>query len=310
LPKKIAATQGRRRAAAVHAAASQALGPILQPLAAFVLDSGLSVRELEVLFRTAAVLSVAARQRASGQRVNISGIAATTGIPRAEISQILRAPKRPAATRPLAPSPINRVLAAWHEEPGYQKPSGKPADLRVFGAAPSFEALAKKHGAGLPTRAILDELARAGACTTGSTGFVRLMEQKTSKFLTNTKISRLSDHVGTSPCHTHEALHENPPMHGLSRLNETHPPEFSSVDRCIDSLIKLTIPGAGCEQRSQVAAILNSRFRLLLAIAPVASSELDETSDRIVRKNLRRSSASASMTSRKSRAAKTKSSIR
>lgn len=157
----------------MHAAASQALGPILQPLAAFVLDSGLSVRELEVLFRTAAVLSVAARQRASGQRVNISGIAATTGIPRAEISQILRAPKRPAATRPLAPSPINRVLAAWHEEPGYQKPSGKPADLRVFGAAPSFEALAKKHGAGLPTRAILDELARAGACTIISTQRIR-----------------------------------------------------------------------------------------------------------------------------------------
>jgi len=146
----------------VQAAATAALEPLLQTLAGFVLDSGLSVRELEVLFRSAAVHSVAARQRASGQRVNISGIAATTGIPRAEISQILQAAKRGAATRPIAPSPINRILAAWHEEPGYQKKNGQPLDLRVFGPAPSFEALVSSHGAGLPVRAVLDELVRVG----------------------------------------------------------------------------------------------------------------------------------------------------
>jgi hypothetical protein len=162
LSKKIRGQPGRRRAAAVRAAATKALASLLQPLAGFVLDSGLSVRELEVLFRTAAVLSVAQRQRASHQRVNISGIAATTGIPRAEISQILRMPERQAQAKLSAPSPISRILGAWYEEPGYQKPNGKPAELKVFGPAPSFEALVKKHGGGLPARAVLDELTRIG----------------------------------------------------------------------------------------------------------------------------------------------------
>jgi len=147
----------------VRAAATKALAALLQPLAGFVLDSGLSVRELETLFRTAAVLAVAQRQRASHQRVNISGIAATTGIPRAEISQILRAPKRQTKPKRSTQTPINRILAAWHEEPGYQQPNGKPADLKVFGAAPSFESLVKKHGGGLPARAVLDELVRVRA---------------------------------------------------------------------------------------------------------------------------------------------------
>ncbi len=163
MPKPARGPLGRRRAAAVRAAATKALADLLQPLAGFVLDSGLSVREFEGLFRTAAVLAVAQRQRASQQRVNISGIAATTGIPRAEISQILRAPKRQTKPQRSTQAPINRILAAWHEEPGYQKPNGKPADLKVFGAAPSFECLVKRHAGGLPTRAVLDELVRVGA---------------------------------------------------------------------------------------------------------------------------------------------------
>jgi hypothetical protein len=157
----------------VRAAATKALASMLQPLASFVLDSGLSVRELEVLFRTAAVHSVAQRHRASHQRVNISGIAATTGIPRAEISKILRTPKGDNAASLGAQSPINRILAAWHEEPGYQKPNGQAAELRVFGAAPSFEALVKKHGGGLPARAILDELLRVGAADVFGTQSIR-----------------------------------------------------------------------------------------------------------------------------------------
>ncbi len=163
MSKKTPGGPSKRRAAAVRAAASKALASILEPLAGFVLDSGLSVRELEDLFRAAAVHSVAARQRASQQRVNISGIAATTGIPRAEISQILRTPKRHPRVKAAAQTPINRILTAWHEEPGYQTSKGKPAELRVFGAAPSFDALVKQHGAGLPTRAVLDELTRVGA---------------------------------------------------------------------------------------------------------------------------------------------------
>jgi hypothetical protein len=156
----------KRRDRAVRAAARDALAALLEPLAGFALDAGLSVQEVETLLRVAAVRSAAQRQREVQQRVNISGIAASTGISRAEISRILKAPARtepagiPKAREQQA---TNRILSAWHEDPRFTKPDGQPADLKIFGTGATFDALVKEHGRGLPTRAMLDELARAQA---------------------------------------------------------------------------------------------------------------------------------------------------
>jgi hypothetical protein len=284
LATKPRGTPGRRRAAAVQAAATAALEPLLQALAGFVLDSGLSVRELEVLFRSAAVHSVAARQRASGQRVNISGIAATTGIPRAEISQILQAAKRGAATRPIAPSPINRILAAWHEEPGYQKKNGQPLDLRVFGPAPSFEALVSSHGAGLPVRAVLDELVRVGSLTTSSCDLVRAKRSRTSDVLSKPKVSGFAGKAEDLLCMTAETLRANWTQHHLLPLHEISLPEFSLGNYRINDLT--TIDHMTADEASYVSA--QRQFSIsLLAAAPFAP--LDRPSGEVFRKHLRRS---------------------
>src|SRR5580698_9197533 len=72
----------------VRVIARKALLQLLEPLVGFVLDSGLSTHEWHSILRESAVRTVAAKQMEVARRVNISGIAASTGIPRAEISRI------------------------------------------------------------------------------------------------------------------------------------------------------------------------------------------------------------------------------
>jgi hypothetical protein len=166
VPAKDSGDPAKRRDHAARVAARRALAELLEPLAGFALDAGLSIPEVETLLRIAAVRSLAKRQREASQRVNISGIAASTGISRAEISRILKSPERAeVTTQPKARErrATNRILSAWHEDPQFTKPNGQPAELKIFGPGATFDALVKQHGRGLPTRAMLDELARSQA---------------------------------------------------------------------------------------------------------------------------------------------------
>ncbi len=164
-----------RRSDTVRSAALQALGRVLEPLAGFLLDTGLSVQEAQAVLRSAAVHGAAKRQRKTEQRVSISGIAASTGISRAEISRLLRAPARESvALSERRQQATNRILAAWQDDPTFTKPNGQPATLKIYGEGVSFDALVKAHGRGLPTRAMLDELVRAQAVTLMSAQRVRV----------------------------------------------------------------------------------------------------------------------------------------
>ncbi len=153
--------------AEIRAAARKSLLQILEPLAGFVSDLGFSAGEMQAIFREAAVKSAAARQLEISNRINISGIAATTGIPRNEISRLLKSSSENAERVGKASDgqqqSTNRILAAWHRDPRFTDPSGQPADLKMYGRGASFDALAKRYGRGIPTRAVLDELVRVGA---------------------------------------------------------------------------------------------------------------------------------------------------
>ena len=84
-------------------------------------------------------------------RVNISGIAATTGIPRAEISRILKSSAEP-GPKSIDRQQIstNRILAAWHDEPKFTDANGHPADLELYGRGATLESLVKTYGRGIP----------------------------------------------------------------------------------------------------------------------------------------------------------------
>jgi hypothetical protein len=148
----------------VRAVARRALLQLFEPLTGFVIDAGLSTSELNSILRHAAVRSVASRQMQVSGRMNISGIAATTGIPRSEISRILKNSGREnGKLKDRRQQSTNRILAAWHNEPKFTDPNGQPADLKLYGRGATFESLVKAHGRGIPTRAMLDELIRTHA---------------------------------------------------------------------------------------------------------------------------------------------------
>ena len=108
--------------------------------------------------------SAAAKQLEVSNRLNISGIAASTGIPRADVSRILKVPADLATkTNDSQQQSTNRILAAWHADPRFTDSNGRPAELSMYGRGPTFETLARKYGRGIPSRAVLDELIRTGA---------------------------------------------------------------------------------------------------------------------------------------------------
>ena len=159
----------------IRVVARKALVQLLEPLVGFVLDCGLSPQDLRLILREAAVRSVAARQMEVSRRVNISGIAASTGIPRAEISRIL---KQGSGTSQQSTDrqhqSTNRILAVWHQDPKFTGPNGRPADLKIYGRGATFDALVRDHGRGTPTRAMLDELTRTGAVEIVASRFIRV----------------------------------------------------------------------------------------------------------------------------------------
>ena len=158
----------------IQIVARKALVQLLEPLTGFVLDSGLSVQDLRSIFREAAVRSFAKRHLEVARRVNISGIAASTGIPRAEISRILKSTGN--SSRKFVDrqqQSTNRILAVWHQDPKFTTSSGKPADLKIYGRGATFDALVRSYGRGIPTRAMLDELTRGGAVEVLSSRLIR-----------------------------------------------------------------------------------------------------------------------------------------
>ena len=116
------------------------------------------------LLRTAAVQSAAMRQLEDSSRVNISGISAMTGIPRADVSRILKSSGSSTIGAIERHQNItSRILSGWHSDPDFLTAVSCPRDLKIFGGGATFEYLVRKYGQGIPIRAIIDELQRVGA---------------------------------------------------------------------------------------------------------------------------------------------------
>ena len=152
------------KAEAIQEAARKSLTKLFRPLSAFLIDCGLSISEANLILRTAAVQSAATRQLENSNRVNISGIAAITRIPRGEVSRILNSSGSLTIGAIKGRQNItSKILSAWHRDPNYLTASRRPRNLKIFGVGPTFESLVRKYGQGIPVRAVLDELKHVGA---------------------------------------------------------------------------------------------------------------------------------------------------
>jgi hypothetical protein len=139
-----------------------ALKRVLDPLLDLMFDAGVTVQEFNKITRDRAVRIAMRRVVRDSGRQSKSRVAIITGLPRSEVTRILNSLDSAVRARP-DHHPARRVLAAWHDNPRFLAPSGEPAILPIFGRRRSFEQLVEKYGAGIPVRAMLDELIQLDA---------------------------------------------------------------------------------------------------------------------------------------------------
>ena len=154
-------------ASAVRDAASDALLNALRPLSSIALEAGLSIEDVYQLLRLAAVSQLALRESGKAKPPSISGISAVTGIPRAEVSKLLKRTEPSIKPNRINERITNSILVAWREDARFTTAEGQPASLIMYGRGRSFERLAKLHGRGIPARALLDELKRTRSISVG-----------------------------------------------------------------------------------------------------------------------------------------------
>jgi hypothetical protein len=146
----------------IKEATLSALELILDPLLDLMFDAGLSVREFNYLIRSRAVHVATKRLLRDSGRHSKSRVAIMTGIPRSEVTKLSRLANTPRKTK-VGQQPARRTLTGWFSDPRFLNTSGEPAVLPIFGKRRSFESLVSKYGAGVPVRAMLDELIQVGA---------------------------------------------------------------------------------------------------------------------------------------------------
>jgi len=139
-----------------------ALKRVLDPLIDLMFDAGVTVQEFNRLVRDRAVRIANGRVIRNSGRKSKSRVAIMTGLPRSEVTRILRLVD---SADEIASDyhPAGRVLAGWHDNPRFLSSSGAPAVLPIFGKRGSFEKLVELYGGGIPVRAMLDELMQLNA---------------------------------------------------------------------------------------------------------------------------------------------------
>src|SRR6267154_4847495 len=139
-----------------------ALKRVVDPLVDLMFDAGVTVREFSQIVRERAVRTAARRVSKESGRDSKSRVAIITGLPRSEVSRILRSDDASPGKR-LEQHPARNVLAAWFDNPRFLAANGDPAVLPIFGKRRSFEQLVSMHSGGIPVRAMLDELTQIDA---------------------------------------------------------------------------------------------------------------------------------------------------
>ncbi len=99
----------------------------------------------------------------SGRKQSSARVAIITGMSRKEISRMRKKDLDDEQATRDSHNRSARVISAWVGNPEFQAAPGKPMDLPIDGASPSFTDLVRKHSGDMLVRAMLDELVRVGA---------------------------------------------------------------------------------------------------------------------------------------------------
>jgi hypothetical protein len=136
----------------------------LRPLIHVMLSCGVTWREFAELSRTTYVQVASDNFGKRGRPTNVSRTAILTGLARRDVRKQRRLLAK--ASKPLTGyvTKASLVLSAWHLNPKFRDPKGKPAILRMEGSGKTFSALIESAG-GTDVKAstLLKELVSAGA---------------------------------------------------------------------------------------------------------------------------------------------------
>lgn len=150
----------------------------LKPLIHVLIRCGITWKDFAALAKTTYV-EVATRQFGKrGRPTNVSRTAVLTGLARREV----RKQRERIATVPdgwtAYVSKASLVLAAWHQDPQFLGPDGKPELLAVEGDGPTFTALVRRCGASdVRPSTLLKELRSAGAVRVAADGRLEALQR-------------------------------------------------------------------------------------------------------------------------------------
>jgi hypothetical protein len=267
-----------------------------------MLDAGITVQQFNHVLRERAVRTAGRRVMKETGRSSKSRVAIITGLPRSEVTRISNSPDSYIKDT-VGEHPTRRVLAAWFDDPRFLASSGEPATLPIFGKKRSFERLVSAHGAGVPVRAMLDELIQIDAVERVADQHVRAKSRvPISVGLTANAIETVGERCG-------DLLQTL-----ISNLRCVTPPLFqatsllSDADRSLVPMIRREIAEQGASFINSANSLLKRSQRSRKSLAPAAKCRLgvtvyyfedvDESTDSLVqherrtrRINLRRQQA-------------------
>ena len=149
----------------------------LQPIARFLLRSGISYREFEVAVKRAFVSVAAVDYGLRGRPTNISRISAMTGIPRKEV----RRWRNSMEDSPVQPwvrlGPPGDLLHGWFTDAQFQDESGRALPLPYDEGNESFCELARRYAGDIPPGALRSELERLGIIEETTDGRLRPLQR-------------------------------------------------------------------------------------------------------------------------------------
>ena len=148
---------------------------ILQPLVRILLRNGVSFGTFSDIAKWVYVDTAANEFGIANRKQTISRVSVITGLSRKEVKRV-KEKARPADTAIAEQyNRAARVITAWRREHPYADQKGNPLDLPIAGDGPTFAGLVRQFSGDLPYRAVLDELANAGAVKITEDDHVRLL---------------------------------------------------------------------------------------------------------------------------------------
>ena len=153
----------------------------LKPLVRMLLKHGVMHREFVELSKELYVEVARDEYGIRGRPTNVARMALLTGMDRKEVTRVRsRLEERGAEVVPRhgqqGQDRIARVLSGWHQDKEFVDGDGKPLELPLEGAVPSFAALVKRYGGDVPATTILGELKRTGTAHVAG-GAVRVLRR-------------------------------------------------------------------------------------------------------------------------------------